>query len=85
MIRVTIELVPRGDESRTRVLAVGTIVNDGSGTLQRGNYRFRLSQSGRVGAVSREGEVRNFPRRAKNVWHLLALVLNTAFGPTKEA
>lgn len=79
MIRITVELVPLGIESRKRILAQGTIINTGSGTLWRGNYRYWLSQSKRLNAVSREGEVRNFPRQAKNVWHLLALVLNTAF------
>jgi hypothetical protein len=79
VIRVTVELVPHGDESRARVLARGTITNDGTGTFQRGNYRFWLSQSGRVNATSREGEVKDFPRRAKNVWHLLSRVLAVAF------
>jgi hypothetical protein len=84
VIRVTVELVPHGDESRARVLARGTITNDGTGTFQRGNYRFWLSQSGRPNTATREGAVTNFPRQAKNVWHLLAQCLNTAFGP-KEA
>lgn len=84
MIRVTVELVPHGDESRARVLARGTIANDGTGTLRRGNYRYSLSQQGRLNTATREGAVTNFPRLSKNVWHLLALVLNTAFA-RKEA
>lgn len=84
MIRITIELVPHGDESRARVLARGEIINEGTGTRERGNYYFWLSQSGRVTTKSRWGNVRDFPRLRKNVWHLLARVLNTAFGP-KEA
>lgn len=79
MIRVTVELVPRGDESRARILCRGLIVNDGSGTLRTGNYRFSLSQQGRPNVQSREGEVKDFPRLSKNVWHLLRLVLNQAF------
>ncbi len=31
MLRVTVEIVPRGDESRKRRIAVMEIVNDGSG------------------------------------------------------
>lgn len=43
-LRVTIELIPRGDESRKRKLAVVDIENDGTGGDQRGggvvgNYR----------------------------------------------
>lgn len=79
MIRVTIELVPRGDETKTRILCRGIIANDGSGTLRRGNYRFALSQQKRLTATAREGEVKDFPRLSKNVWHLLKLVLNQAF------
>jgi len=84
VIRVTVELVPHGDESRAKVLCQGMIANDGSGTLRKGNYRFQLSQQGRLSATARKGEVKDFPRLSKNVWHLLRLVLNTAFGP-KEA
>jgi len=37
-LRVTIELVPRGDESRKRKVAVVDIINDGTGTHDLGNY-----------------------------------------------
>lgn len=78
MIRVTVELVPHGDESRARLLARGTITNDGTGTLQRGNYRFRFwnGKATKKGPW-REGEVRDFPRRDKNVWWLLGLCLDS--------
>jgi len=79
MIRVTVELVPHGDEKCARILCRGVIANDGSGTLLRGNYRFSLSQQGRPTVPSREGEVKDFPRLSKNVWHLLHRVLNAAF------
>ena len=79
MIRITIELVPHGDASRAKILARGEIVNDGSGTVRRGNYYFWLSQSGRITHKTRWGQVRDFPRMSKNVWHLLARCLNTAF------
>lgn len=84
MIRITIELVPYGDESQAKVIAMGVIANDGTGTLRRGNYRYQLSQSKRPHVTSRKGGVKDFSRLQKNVWHLLKLVLNTAFGP-KEA
>ena len=40
-LRVTIELIPRGDEARTRKIAVVNIENDGTGTQERGNYIVR--------------------------------------------
>ena len=37
-LRVTVELIPRGDESRKRRVAVVYITNDGTGTNEAGNY-----------------------------------------------
>ena len=37
-LRVTIELIPHGDESRKRKVAVVNITNDGTGTHLIGNY-----------------------------------------------
>lgn len=38
MLRVTVELIPYGQEQWGRVIDVITIVNDGMGTPQVGNY-----------------------------------------------
>ena len=38
MIRVTIELIPFGNEARKRVLGTMVLVNDGTGSAQTGNY-----------------------------------------------
>ena len=40
-LRVTVELIPRGDESRKRTVAVVDITNDGTGTHEVGNYDVR--------------------------------------------
>ena len=40
-LRVTVEIIPHGDESRKSKLAVVEIVNDGTGTKELGNYRMR--------------------------------------------
>lgn len=79
MIRITVELVPLGIESRARVIARGTITNDGTGSPKLGNYRYRLSKQGTTTALTRAGDIKDFPRLRKNVWHLLRLVLNSAF------
>ena len=39
MLKITIELLPGGDETKSRVLGEATIVNDETGTLTRGNYK----------------------------------------------
>ena len=46
MIRVTVELVPYGDESRAKTLHTAVIANDGTGTKNQGNYHFSLSRKG---------------------------------------
>lgn len=83
MIRVTIEMVTQGDDSRTRILAQGVIVNDQSGgTGPVGNYDFGLTKqipkSGRDPGLWRTGKVKGFRRHEKNVWHLLKLCLEEA-------
>ena len=70
MIRVTVELVPHGIESRARKIGELRIANDGSGDRDIGNYTAVLhaeytDEDGRVGYV------RNFKRRKQSVWSLI--------------
>lgn len=82
MIRVTIEMVPKGDDARARILAQGVIVNDGTGTLADGSYRYGISRQAHKAGVDpgiwKEGAVGGFKRKRDNVWRLLALVLEDA-------
>lgn len=76
MLRVTIELVPKGDESRKRVIAQARIRNDCTGCERRGNY---IAQLGTERTANwRECEVKEFPRLRLNVWFLLLRVLKAA-------
>ena len=68
MIRVTIELVPFGIESRKKVIKRMIIANDGTGTPRRGNYVYHYGR--------KEGELKNFPRKSYNVWKLIQRILN---------
>ena len=77
MIRVTVELVPQGDESRAKTLHTAVIANDGSGTKDRGNYRFSLSRKGSA-RPWKEGRISGFPRKRLGTWHLLYRVLKEA-------
>lgn len=79
MLRITVEFVPHGDESRKWTLVQGVIANDGtSGTLKRGNYRFWLSKRRHVKSVWRTGNLLDFPRKSLGPWHLLYRVLQVA-------
>lgn len=41
-LRITIELVPYGDESRKSIVAIVDADNDGTGTQDKGNYNVRI-------------------------------------------
>lgn len=76
MLRVKIELVPHGDETRARTLHVMEIAADrGTKTTStHAGYNARLYAKGsRV--VTKTGRVGQFPRLSKNAWHLLARML----------
>lgn len=65
------------------------IANDGSGTPQRGSYWGQAAKGVIKGdrmipyaivhesRLLREGEVKNYPRRSKHVWHLVARMLKS--------
>lgn len=86
MIVIRLELWPKGDESRKRVLGVGEITNVG-GTPEVGDYRVRLLKSPEyartpnVGKPWRSGKVEGFPRtKPYGPWDLLLLALFAALG-----
>lgn len=68
MLRVTIEIVPYGQEADKRVLDVLVIGNDGTGTEHVGNYRYEF------GSDHKKGEIKAFPR-AKGFWSLICRIL----------
>ena len=76
MIRVTVELIPHGDERRTRLLGSIDIVNVG-GTMARGDYTVR--RKGKRGQpVFKTGSVTNYPRLAKSFWYLIQQAIEAA-------
>lgn len=69
MIRVVVELLPKGREECRRTLATMEITNTGEGSRTRGFYRVcRIGKTGQRGA---RGEVSNHPREAASVWDLV--------------
>lgn len=74
MIRVTIDMLPMGDESKAYNIGLAYITNDGSGTGHSGNYRIDLL-GGFVGwnpskRVWKTALVESFPRARLGVWDL---------------
>ncbi|MDD3958551.1 MAG: hypothetical protein PHO96_06650 [Candidatus Izemoplasmatales bacterium] len=58
MIRVTIDVIPFGDETRRQTLETIDIVNDCSGDTILGNYRFDA-----YGIETKSGIVKGFHRK----------------------
>ena len=80
MIRVTIEMVPKGDESRKRHLGTAIIANDGTGARGRGNYNVRLSRRGSPDSTWKTARITGFRRLQHGAYDLLLLALAATVG-----
>jgi hypothetical protein len=77
MIRVTVELLPGGNEEGKRHLGTAYIVNEGTGSAEIGNYRAQFSKWGEPEVIWKKGYVRGFPRKGLGPWDLLGVALAT--------
>ena len=78
MLRITIELVPLGIESRAKVIATGTIANTGTGSPTCGDYRIELRDA--AGRKWKRGHIEDFPRKRLLAWDLLYRALTELVG-----
>jgi len=78
VLRITIELVPWGIESRAKTIATGIIANTGTGTPTSGDYRVELRDA--AGRKWRSGHIEGFPRRRLLAWDLLYRALENLVG-----
>ena len=85
MIRVTVELIPFGNESSPHKRTLGTleIANDASGSAMSGNYTGVLHAEYTSGD-GRRGLVTGFHRHDQSVWSLVGAFLKL-FGHTKHS
>jgi len=79
MIRITVELVSAVDKSRSRVLGVGFIWNDGKGSPTRASYGWQLMKAG-TDRIWKSGTLADFPRTSLGGWDLLFRALKAAVG-----
>lgn len=75
MIRITIEILPFGDEHHRQIIATGDIINDSSGDVKYGNYTYTLYSQGKLW---RGGKIKRFSRLKNNIWELLKKALNNS-------
>lgn len=80
MLRVTIEMVPRGDESKKYHMGTVEVANDGMGTAERGNYKVRLAGFKNASSRWRTGAVLDFPRKSRGPYDLLLRALAATVG-----
>lgn len=86
MIRVTVELVSAIDPSRSRLLGVALVANDGTGTNERGNYSASFSKwAPKERETWKRGRVVGFDRIGRGAWDLLFLALRDAVGNRNPA
>lgn len=81
MIRITVEKVPLGDESRKRLMGIMIINNNLSGTPKLGNYNVKISKFLGKG-IWKTGIVTGFKRKSSmaGVWELTCLALLSVLG-----
>lgn len=85
MIRVTVELVSAIDASRSKILGVAEISNDGETSLitqgEQGAYNARLSKwAPKLKETWKRGRVEGFDRKSRGPWDLLYLALRACVG-----
>lgn len=66
MLRVTVELIPRGRESGKRTLVVAEIANTGGGSMA--DYQIELSDEF---AGLKRASIRSYPRWSTSAWDLV--------------
>jgi hypothetical protein len=76
MVYVRIELWPRGDKKKAKLLGQAFIANDATGTSTRGNYKAIMTD--KRNRPFRAAIVKNFPRKVKNSFDLLKLILTAS-------
>jgi hypothetical protein len=80
MIRVTIEILPKGDEARKRHIGTVEIANDGTGNSEVGNYLIRLAKFGGPAQTWLHGKLQGFDRIKRGPYDLLLQCLIATIG-----
>ena len=72
MIRVTVDLVPFGEEDNSKTIGKFVLANDGKGDVDYSDYVFVYSDDL---DGEREGTVKNF-KRSEGIWKLISECLS---------
>lgn len=80
MIKVTVELDKHGKGEEKKVIGLIIIANDGTGTVEEGNYAYALSHAGKhmtKKGVFKSGKIKGF-KRSLSPYRLLYRILKDA-------
>jgi hypothetical protein len=81
MIKVTVELIPHGDESKKRSLGSMTIINNRTGDINFGNYDYSISKwAPKEKQTWKKGNIERFDRVNRGVWDLMYNILSKTVG-----
>lgn len=73
MIVVKLEIWPYGVEANARSLGKIEVHNDGTGSISRGNYLYKLR--GQKSRLMSRGEIKDYARNAQHPWNLIRRIL----------
>lgn len=73
MIKITIELWPHGDKTKSKIIGTAWIHNTGTGDIKRGNYEAVIYTT--RNRPWRTVDIVGFARKSRNVWYLLKEIL----------
>lgn len=74
MLRVTIELVPFGNEMAKKKIAEMVLANDGTGNPEKADYEAWTASNEWSGEPARYGKLVGYDR-SQSVWELIRLML----------
>lgn len=78
MLRITIDLIPGGNESRKKTLAVAHVTNTGTGTSRVGDYIFEVMDE-----YGNRRETVDAITRTQSVFRFLGELLHKVYGEDK--
>lgn len=78
MLRITIELWPRGDRTKAETIATMDLWNDGTGTVEEGNYLGQaVTYPSPWRPIERRGGLVVRHKRSDPLWDLVAKMLHS--------
>ena len=79
MLVLKLEVFPQGIERHKKLIGLGRISNDRTGTTEEGNYTVELVHEGKALRT----KVRGFRRKDCNGWELVYEALKAVYGPAE--